>query len=133
MTANIGVVEATRPDPTFSPARRGDLAIVVKDSTHFVIGQGTVESTDAYVCVVTNITRQGHVVAVRMPGDHEGDRPSRLEHMGRTSVFVCSQARVDVAAAVAAAEAHTWPGHSYPMPFESLEEARACVRPFLKS
>lgn len=78
------------------------------------------------VCIVTGVRRDGTVRAVRDSWGHVRDvRTDETIHiLGRNDV--------DVDAAYAACRSHAYPGHpGQPMPFDSLDECRAMIRPYL--
>ena len=107
---------------TFQPARRGDLAVIVSTTRDYVLGAGASERTAVTVGIVTSITREGIVKMV--------DGRKLWNHQ---RAFVVPATRIDVEAALAIAAAHVWPGHTSAMPYASVAEARAALRPALLS
>lgn len=119
------------PEPV--RARRGDLAVLVCTRRDFVIGQGTTERTAADVVQVTSVTRQGLVKAVRSCWTDSCSVPLERWSFPGPEVYLVSQDRIDVVAAMELARQHSWPGHpNQPMPFESLEAVRQALAPLRK-
>lgn len=113
-------------------ARRGDLAVLVSVRQDFVIGQGSSVSTQVDVVQVASVTREGVVKAVRSVWRDSTPLPLARWPHANPQVLLVSRDRIDVEAALTAARAHAWPGHpDQPMPFDSVEEARDLLRPFL--
>jgi hypothetical protein len=113
-----------------TPAKRGDLAILVTTRRDFYIGEGTRESTTVEVCEVTNITRDGIAKRVRPA---QWDTPIDLAHYGhRHQVYIVPAAQIDVAAALKLAAEHPWPSGHKGMPYASLDEVKAMLRPLRK-
>ncbi|PSK96674.1 hypothetical protein CLV30_12556 [Haloactinopolyspora alba] len=110
------------------PAKRGDLIAVLRQQrTHGAAGASTEDQID--VGVVTNIYRDGMVKAFRQVG-WNAIRP--LEHVvGYVQHWVMPATSIDVGAAVEIAAAHTYPNSTQTMPFASLDELRAAIRPCL--
>lgn len=111
-------------------ARRGDLVVVHTLHRYYVIGQGQQSHDEFTVGVVTNITRDGAVKAYRPAGFSE---PLPLAYLGRAlqQMYLVPQSRIDVPAALKAAEAHTWPGNDYPRYYDTLDEVKDALRPHL--
>jgi hypothetical protein len=112
---------------TPTKAKRGDLAILVTTRRDFYIGEGTRESTEVEVCEVTNTTRDG--VAKRVRPARYGT-PMDVTHRHR--VFIVPAAEIDVAAALEVAAKHPWPSGPLGMPYASLDEVKAVLRPLRK-
>lgn len=114
---------------SFTAAKRGDLVIVGRKVGSFVIGRPYSEQGEYRICVVTNITREGAVKAYR---DRDDGATHRLDQViNLIGIALVPAARIDVAAAMKAAADHTWPsGHPW-MPFDSLDEVRAALKPYL--
>lgn len=110
-------------------AKRGDLAAVVTESLDYIVGEGTRARTSVEVGVVTSVDRNGVAKRVKLAGWGTELDLTRPNH--RRSVLIVESERIDVAAALAVAEAHVWPGHSQVKPFESVNECRAALRPCL--
>lgn len=111
-------------------AKRGDLVVVESVHTAYVIGQGTSSHSEFTVAVVTNITRDGQIKAVRPVGYSHTVELTRM--VGFRKAHLVPKARIDVDAALAAAEAHTWPGPSTtPKYYDTLGEAKDALRPHL--
>lgn len=110
-----------------NPAKRGDLAVVVTTHRDFVIGEGTRESVHVNLGVVTSVTRDG--VVKRILDNWGSDRVLGMPD----EVRLVPKAEVDAEACRAAMQReHTYPGHTTPMSFASIDEAREFVRRFLK-
>lgn len=115
---------------THTPAKRGDLAILVVTRHDYYIGEGSRESTTVEVCEVTNITRDGIAKRVRRAG---AEMPVDLSRYPRGSqIFIVPAAEIDVTAALEAAAAHPWPSGHKGMPYASLDEVKAMLRPLRK-
>jgi hypothetical protein len=109
----------------FLAAKRGDLVLVVEDRRDVFIGQEAREYVAAVVGVVASIDRLGFVKRYLSTW---GGAPCAMPVRARA--LVVSKADIDVTAAFEAARAHTWPGHTQPKPFDSIDEAREFLRPF---
>ena len=78
------------------------------------------------MATVTRATRDGVAVA------WEDVRGYRMGAKGR--VLVIQSDRIDKADVLRVAREHHWPGHAdQPMPFDSLDELRDALRPYLRS
>lgn len=105
---------------TFQPARRGDLVVIVIN--HPDLDYQTVE-----IMLVTSITRDGHVKATQ---NTWGTTLPLARQLGVQQTLVVSKTEVDVDAVMAAARAHTWPGHpNQPMHYDTLAEVRQVLAP----
>jgi hypothetical protein len=113
-------------------AKRGDLVAIVQEHRDYIIGQGATKHTTCQIAVVSSITREGLVKAVRWAYNHgeKWDDPTPLAHLGRIETHLVPAAKIDVAAALEAAKAHSWPSGST-MPYASLDEVRDALRPHL--
>jgi hypothetical protein len=109
-------------------AQRGDLAVLVRTTRDYYTNRPAEDRVEAVICVVTSIKRDGTVSKVR---DNWGGDPRPLR-TGETALLV-PRSEVDVEAAWAAGRAHVYPGHDQPKAFDSLDEAREAIRPFLRS
>lgn len=109
--------------------RRGDLAIVERvNISHSTSGR--TETTEYAVMVVSNLTRDGRIKAVRDPRWGDDAYPQPLDRMiGFRRIHTVPQADIDVAAATATARAHVFPGSTTPRPYDSLDEVRAALSP----
>jgi hypothetical protein len=124
------------PDPT-SPvlqrARRGDIAVLErrrKAADINVSDQPEREDAEYTVTVVASVTREGAVKAIRDLRWNDEAEPRPLGRIaGLEKVYVLPQAQVDMAAALAAARAHTSPGSDDPRPFSSMDDVRAALNP----
>ncbi|MFM9452437.1 hypothetical protein [Streptomyces europaeiscabiei] len=128
------------PDPT-SPvlqrARRGDVAVLErrrKVASIKVSDQPQREDAEYTVTVVASVTRAGAVKAIRDLRWSDEAEPKPLERIvGLEKVYVIPQTQVDVAAALAAARAHTYPASDNPRPFSSMDDVRAALNPLRTS
>jgi hypothetical protein len=116
-------------------ARKGDLVLIETSTRVYVVGQPSITRTEYQFGVVASATREGIVKSWQQIG--WGDELlSGVAHpidrtVGFRKAYVLPSAEIDVTAALQAAKAHHWPGHpGQPMPFDSLNDARECVRPF---
>lgn len=112
-------------------AKRGDLAALIAVRHDYVIGQPTSQRTTVEIHEVTSVTREGAVKAVRRL-DSDYSTPIERCH-GVTQRLLIPAAVIDKPAAVQTILAHTWPGHESMKPYDSIEEARAALRPHLVS
>jgi hypothetical protein len=117
--------------------RKGDLILVERiDRDYYTDGRGVVERTSYVFGIVASATRDGtpktwHSLGYGADLIAEGyAQPvnSRLVHR----FWVMSAKDIDVTGVLRAAKAHHWPNHpDQPMPFDSLDEAKAAARPYL--
>lgn len=114
---------------TTAKTRRGDLAIVERvNVSHSTTGR--TETTEYAVMVVSNLTREGRIKAVRDPRWGDGGYAQPLERIsGFRRVYTMPQAEIDVPAAIEAARAHVYPGSTTPRPYDSLDDVRAAIGP----
>lgn len=107
-------------------AKRGDLVVIESTHTDFVIGSGSSKRQTFEIGIVTSIDRQGIVQRIK---DAWGS-PRRLYSWER--VYIASKTSVHAEQAHEAAQTqHTYPGHpGQPMPFASLDEAKAFLTPY---
>ncbi|TQS43741.1 hypothetical protein [Cryptosporangium phraense] len=116
----------------FTPAKRGDLVAIVTTERAFYIGQPSTERTRVELAIVRSVSREGVVKAVRYAWDSSPVGKNALPDRGQRTLVI-GQDRIDVEAAMAMARAHTWPGHSTVKPFDSIAEATAALRPYLRT
>ncbi len=103
-------------------ARRGDIAVLVTERRNYYIGRGSTVHTDVEIALVTSVTREGTVKAVRHVGS---DTTLPVARLPRHTVHIVSAAEFDVAAVLESARAHCWPGHPDQVkPYASLAEVR---------
>lgn len=93
----------------------------------YVIGEDSRESTSVEVCEVTNITRDG--IAKRVRSARYGTPIDLAHYPYKRQVFIVPAATIDVTAALEAAAAHPWPSGHPGMPYASLDEVKAMLRP----
>lgn len=112
-------------------AKRGDLAIIESRHRDHFMGQDARERSAFAVCVVTSITRDGVVKAVRRTG--YGDTIQPIAHwVGFHVAHIVPQTKIDVDGALEAARQHTWPDHpDQPKYYDTLDEVRDALRPHL--
>lgn len=110
-------------------AKRGDLAIIEKRTGNYIIGMPYSESITYEIGVVTSITRDGIVKAVRTRDDEDGVPVARM--VGASVSRLVPKASIDIKSAMRAAEEHAWPSGYAFMPFDTLDEVRAALRPCL--
>lgn len=115
---------------TTTRAKRGDLAIIERQTSYAVQAPGercrTERSTEYRVTVVTNVTRDGQVKAVRSVW---GEAPQLIARMvGYQRTLLVSQRDIDVDASMATARAHTYPNSTTPRDYASLDDVREALR-----
>jgi hypothetical protein len=112
-------------------AKRGDLVVVESAHTDYVIGQGCKSHQEFTVAVVTNITREGQIKAVRPVGYSSTVELARM--VGFRKAHLVPKKNIDVDAATKAAAEHTWTGRAGGTPkyFDTLDAARDVLRPHL--
>jgi hypothetical protein len=96
-----------------------------------------VERTSYVFGVVASATRDGVAKTCRsvVYGDDliAGGYAQQVNSRLVSRFWVLSANDVDVAGVLRAAKAHHWTGHpGQPMPFDSLDEAKAAARPYLR-
>jgi hypothetical protein len=116
------------------PARRGDLVVVEETTVTHMIGARSAATTRYTVAVVTSVTRDGAVKSLREDHRAAGTGAVReVRRMGpRVRLLTFPKDQIDVAAAQQAARDHTWPGGQPSRPFDTLDEVRDALRPFLR-
>lgn len=119
-------------EPIPTKAKRGDLVVIVTQHSDYIIGKGSQQHTDCQIAVVSNITREGLVKAIRWAYNHgeKWDEPTLLSRLGRIETHLVPATKVDVTAALGTAKAHRWPNGGT-MPYDSLDEVREAIRPHL--
>ena len=131
---------AEQPATATNVAKRGDLVVIEQHHRDYVIGAGTSEHDSFIVGVVTSVSRDGHVKMFRRAGSFDQGKdwrgqPDRGENVpsGMVRSYLASSSDIDVAGALATAGCHAWPsGHESPMPYESLAEVQADLKPHRK-
>jgi hypothetical protein len=129
-----------KPAAAANVAKRGDLIVIEQHHRDYAIGSGTREYDSFIVGVVTSVSRDGHVKMYRRAGSFDQGKdwrgqPDRGENVPANMVrsYVASSTEIDVVGALATAGCHVWPsGHESPMPFESLAEVQAALKPHRK-
>ena len=118
---------ADTPAKHYTGAKRGDLVVIGQTHRDYVIGQGVSERNTFELGTVTGVTRAGIVTRYLCTWGHEVTIRRQPD-----SVQLVSKAAIDVAAVMAMATAHTWPGHpNQPKAFDTLAEVRRAVTPYL--
>jgi hypothetical protein len=112
-------------------AKRGDLVVVESVHTDYVIGKGCKSHSEFTVGVVTNITRDGQIKAVRTVGYRSTVELARM--VGFRKAHMVPKKSIDVDAALGSAAEHTWTGRPGDTPkyFDTLDAARDVLRPHL--
>ena len=109
--------------------RRGDLAVIERVRIDHA-RTGRTETTEFAIMLVSNLTRDGHVKAVKdiRWGDDVHTQP--IDRMlGFQRAHIVGQDEIDVPAAIATARAHTYPGSTTPRDYASLDDVREALRP----
>ena len=127
--------------PRVNAARRGDLIVIEQHHRDYAIGTGASEYDTFTVGVVTSVTRDGHAKMYRRAGCFDQGKDWRGQPdrgvaipSGLVRSYVCSSSDIDVAGALATAGCHVWPsGHESPMPYGSLAEVQADLKPHRKA
>lgn len=111
--------------------RRGDLAVIERIRVNHSTS-GRTEDQEFAVMVVSNLTREGRVKAVKDVrwGDSAYAQP--IDRMlGFRRLYVIPQTGIDVAAALATVRAHTYSNSTTPLDYPSLDAVREALRPHL--
>jgi hypothetical protein len=126
---------AAAPGDNTCRIRKGDLILVERvDRDYYTDGFGVIERTSYEFGVVAAATRDG--VAKTWCGVGWGDnlisdgyaQPVASRSISRH--WVLSAKEIEVEGVLRAAKAHHWPNHpDQPMPFASLDDAKAAARP----
>lgn len=119
----------TTATDTAVKAVRGDIAVVETVHRTSYVGRTAQESVSYAVVLVTSVTRDGQVKAVK--DTRWGDTVRQVKHMtGVRSISVVSKKEIDVEEALAHVAAHTYPGGTTPVDYASVAEVRSALRPF---
>lgn len=115
-----------------TPGARGDLLVVERMTSSFVLGEGHKLRTSYEAGRVTSITRERLAKRVEIPGYSGSWLTVELNGtLGYGRTWIEPKANVDVERALEAVRAHHWPGHpDSPMPFETLAEIVELLRSF---
>jgi len=117
-------------------AKRGDLIVIEKVERNYTVSEGATERTRFDVFEVAGLFRDGRVRTVRSVA-WSGSYPQELEGKRRMSglvkTYLLPAANVDKDAVVKAVTEHCYPNSDTPMPFGSLDEVRALVKPHRRS
>jgi hypothetical protein len=109
--------------------KRGDVAVVSEERSTYVLGSGASARTEVRLYLVTSVTRDGRVKAVRALDSEAAHPVERL--FGHPTVKTFPAEDVDLGALLAEAGAHKWPGHkdsSLLKPYDSVDEVRELVK-----
>lgn len=121
--------DTANTDTDTATAVRGDIAVVETVRRTSYVGRTAQESVSYAVVLVTSVTRDGQVKAVR--DTRWGDAVRRIEHMaGVRGISVVSKKEIDVEAALAHVASHTYPNSTTPLDYASVAEVRSALRPF---
>lgn len=115
-------------------AKRGDLIVIETVRRDYVIGQGSTERRQFEVFEVAGLFRDGRVRTVRSvawSSNYAQTLEGRQKVIGLVRTYLLPAAGIDKGAAVEAIKAHTYPNSDTPMPFASLDEVRALLKPFI--
>jgi hypothetical protein len=116
-------------------ARRGDLVVVHTRDTSYDRGSrvGPVTTHEWQIGVVTSVTREGLVKAVRYCYDTTpGSKGWTLARGGRVQGWqLVPRGRIDTAGALATAACHVYPGSEHSRGYASEGEVREALRPHL--
>lgn len=114
-------------------AKRGDLMILVRTSYSWNTSFVRTPYESVRIGVVTSATRDGNVKAWDNPFiTKSGPRSIPFRRAADDRVLLVSKDKIDVAAAMAAYRKRVYLGHNQIMDFNSLDEAREFLRPFLR-
>jgi hypothetical protein len=123
-------------------AKRGDLVLFHVQSSFLSLSLASkrTETNDFTVGMVTSVTRDGLVKLYRPAGDltvsdHLG-RPYRGQGLPRTGLvawWMVPASKIDVTGAMVTAATHLYPQRETPMPYGSLDEVRAALKPHLRA
>jgi hypothetical protein len=112
-----------------SNVKRGDVAVVTAQASSYSTTAGRVVSEETRLYIVTSVSRDGRVKAVRALDSETVQPVERL--FGRPVVKTFPAEDVDMAAFVAEAMTHKWPGHedsSLLMPYADITDVHALVK-----
>lgn len=109
-------------------AKRGDIAVIVTERRDSYINGPTQVRTEVEIKVITSITREGLVKAVRGLGSDSPAYPFEQFHARRVALYIVSAAEFDVAGAIESARKHTYPNSDTPRAYDSLTEAKDMLR-----
>lgn len=109
---------------TRTGAKKGDLVLVKTTHRDFVIGKESTERTEYRYGVVGQVDKNGIVKTYSTNPD--GSYPTPVRPGDQT--YAANAEQVDVGAVMAAAQAHTYPNSTTPMPFDSFDEAKALAK-----
>jgi hypothetical protein len=114
-------------------AKRGDLAAIVSTSRTYVIGEASTERTQVTLGIVSSITREGLIKAVRPVWSGEGPSETSTPLRPHETALAIPADGIDVEAAIqayAARRYETAPHSTMVPPASSVEEMRALLAPF---
>lgn len=114
-------------------ARRGDLIVVERIERSYTISHGSSERTRYDVMEVAGLFRDGRVRTVRSVAwkdSYTQEIEGKRRMLGLVQTYLLPATDIDKEAAIKAVREHTYPNSTTPMPFDSLDEIRALLRPF---
>ena len=113
-------------------AKRGDSVAIIAEKSCYASGTGRTVRTEIELGTVTSITRDGAVKAYRSAGWSSSTSLLIERVVGFKQLLVIPAGMVDPADVLTVAKAHHWDGHpNQPKHWESVEELRAALRPYL--
>jgi len=114
-------------------ARKGDLILIERKEIISSLTEPRRERVTYEFGMVASATRDGVVKSWHMLQWGEGViSPNDVVLPRHARMWVMPKKGIDVLGALAAAKAHHWDGHpNQPKPFDTFEDARECVRPFV--
>lgn len=117
------------PETQTTRTRRGDLAVIERVRVDHA-RTGRTETTEFAVMLVSNLTRDGRVKAVKDIRWSDDSYAQPLDRMlGFQRVHIVSKDDIDVAAAIATVRTHTYPNSTTPRDYDSLNAVREALAP----
>lgn len=117
--------------------KRGDLLVIEGTESTFYINKKSETRIRYDVMEIVGLFRDGRIKTVRSLDFQTSEPLARvLACSTNNKTWVIPAQRIDKDAAVSAIQAHRWPGHEdSPMirPFESIDEVRALLKPFVRT
>lgn len=115
-----------------TPARRGDLVVLVTKVHDYILGQGSVERDNVEIGVVSMVSKDGLARRATVPYGPTSELLFNIEQRRPNQVLLVDKDKIDVQAALKAYREHHWPGHpGQTKPCDSVDEAKNLLRPFL--
>jgi hypothetical protein len=112
-----------------TPAKRGDIAVIPITFRALYIGSAGTTTTEYHVTIVTSVTRDGNVKAVRTVDSDTVIPLNRFYSGGRRGqIMIAAKNKCDVAGVIESVKLHTWPGHPNQIKaYTSWDEVRDMV------